>query len=151
MNAISRYTTLIVEYFSKVMLALLVIIVSWVVLGRYVLSMTPAWGEELAKILMVWIALTSASMAIRTDTHLRLSLIDFILPKKYMKVIHWIVLFLMGAFAIFFIGAGIQLVQLTSTNTLPGLRISSAWLYLAVPVSGVAMLFQVIDRGRKML
>ncbi|MCM3716076.1 TRAP transporter small permease [Alkalihalobacillus oceani] len=151
METLSRYATLFIEYFSKVLLVLLVMIVSWIVFGRYVLSATPAWGEELAKILMVWIALTSASMAIRTDTHLRLSIIDFILPKKYMNMVHWVVLIMMSVFSIFFIIAGFQLVQLTSTNTLPGLRISSSWLYLAVPISGLAMLLQIIDKGRRML
>lgn len=151
MHKISSYSTIFIEYLSKIMLVLLVLIVSWVVFGRYVLGSTPAWGEESARLLMVWIALTSASTAIRNDTHLKLAIVDLFLPKSVLTILNWIILVLLGIFSLFFIIAGIELVQLTSTNILTGLRISSMWLYLAVPVSGFAMLIQILDKGRKML
>ena len=36
---------------------------------------------------MVYMALISASLAVRTDTHIRVMLIDYLLPKKAIEVL----------------------------------------------------------------
>jgi len=147
----ARYTNAVVESACKVMLIILVLTVCWVVFGRYVLHRTPPWGEELALLTMVWFGLLSGSLAIRRDAHLRITVVDFILPKKFRKALEWFVLSVIAAFAVVCIVSGILLVELTSANTMSGIGISSAWLYLAVPVSGVVMLVQTLDRARGLL
>ncbi|MEW6624546.1 MAG: TRAP transporter small permease [Bacillota bacterium] len=150
MEKVARYVGVAVEGLCKVLLVIQILTVSWVVFGRYVLNKTPRWGEELGLMTMVWFGLLSASLAIRSDSHLRLSLLDMILSKKNLKVVEWFVTIAVIGFACFLIWSGIQLVELTSSNRLSGIRISSAWLYLAVPVSGVAMLAQLLDKARKL-
>lgn len=100
--------------------------------------------------LMVWFGLLSASMAIRRSAHLKLAVLDLILPAKYLKPVHWFSIVVAAAFALFLIWSGIKLVELTSANTLSGLNISSGWQYLAVPVSGLAMLVQILDKAREL-
>ena len=146
----ARYSDAAVEGFCKILLVALVLIVTWVVFGRYVLGQTPQWGEQLALMLMVWFGLLSASMAIRRGAHLKLAVLDLILPAKYLKPVHWFYIFVAAAFALFLIWSGIKLVELTSANTLSGLNISSAWQYLAVPVSGLAILVQILDKAREL-
>ncbi len=147
----ARYTNAVVESVCKVMLTVLVLTVCWVVFGRYVLQSTPRWGEELALLTMVWFGLLSASLAVHRDAHLRITVVDFILPKRCLKALEWFVLSVVAAFAVVCILSGSLLVELTSTNTMPGMGISSAWLYLAVPVSGAVVLIQTVDRARTLL
>ena len=44
-----------------VMLAVLVASLAWQVFGRYVLDRAPAWSEELARFLMVWVTMLGAA------------------------------------------------------------------------------------------
>lgn len=140
------YSGIATGLLCKLFLIVLVLSVSWVVFGRYVLGKTPRWGEELALLLMVWFGLLSASLAIRENTHLRLSLLNFMVPERCLKYVERFVMLVMGVFAVFFVVSGVDLVELTSGSVMSGLGVSSAWLYLAVPVSGAAMLIQIVDR-----
>ena len=70
MTALIKIVDLVVEYICKFMLVVQLVVVSGVVIGRYVFSVTPAWGEEMALFAMVWFGLLSASIGVRDDTHL---------------------------------------------------------------------------------
>ncbi|MDW7675238.1 MAG: TRAP transporter small permease [Bacillota bacterium] len=133
----------------KVMLLFQVIIVSYVVYGRYILNNTPAWGESAVLLLMVWASLMSAALAVRDDTHIRMSIIDLVLPEKALKVLEWFNYLLVLGFAIFMIWAGYELVQLSSMSIMPGLKIKSSYLFGAVPVAGICILLMLIGRVKK--
>jgi TRAP-type C4-dicarboxylate transport system permease small subunit len=135
----------------KVMLVIQVAVTIFVVTGRYVFNWTPGWGEQLTLLLLVWIGMLSAAITLRENSHVRVTLIENVLPAKAVQVIDFlgeIVLFL------FFLGlfvSGYRLVRQTLPANYPGLGISKAWLYAAVPVSGVLLAVAAIERGLNML
>ncbi len=131
----------------KIFLIAQVIIVSYVVFGRYILNKTPGWGEEGALLFMVWFCLISAALAIKTDTHLRVTAIDAILPPKAIRFLDFFNLFIMGCFAIFMIIEGYNITVLSHLNIMPGLRIQSSFLFASVPVAGVSMLIVLIEKA----
>ena len=148
MDALIKIVDKAVEYVCKVMLLVQLIVVSGVVFGRYFYSYSPAWGEELALFAMVWFGLLSASTRVRDDAHLSLTFLDEYLPKRVMKARDIIVLVLIAAFGLFLVVEGLNLVELTSNNSLPGMGISSSLLYAAVPAAGFAIIVQIIARAR---
>ena len=67
---------------------LLILVVSIQVFCRCVLQDSLAWTEELARYLVIWSVLFGCSFAMRTDSHLELSILsNFSGPrmKKYVK------------------------------------------------------------------
>ena len=149
MTALIKIVDLVVEYICKFMLVVQLVVVSGVVIGRYVFSVTPAWGEEVALFAMVWFGLLSASIGVRDDTHLCLSLFDDKLSETGKKIRDAFVFLMIASFGLFLVVQGINMIELTRNNSLPGMKISSSWLYSAIPISGVAIIVQVIARVRK--
>ncbi|MDF0725957.1 TRAP transporter small permease [Cytobacillus sp. S13-E01] len=134
----------------KLMLALQVIITSYIVFGRYVLNSTPPWGEPAVLMLMVWFSLLSSALALKDNAHIRMSIIDLVLPNRGIKIFHGFYYVLILLFALFMVIAGYELVQLTSTSIIPGLKISSGWLYASVLVSGICILIALLGKVRKL-
>ena len=149
LTALIKIVDRVVEYICKFMLVVQLVVVSGVVVGRYVFNVTPAWGEEMALFAMVWFGLLSASIGVRDDTHLCLSLFDDKLSKTAKQVRDAFVFLMIASFGLFLIVQGVKMIELTRNNSLPGMKISSSWLYAAIPVSGVAIIMQVIARVRK--
>ena len=148
MDALIKIVDKSVEYVCKFSLVVQLTVVSGVVFGRFVLNYTPAWGEEMALFAMVWFGLLSASTAVRDDSHLSLTFLDEKLPRRVKRLRDIVVLILIALFGLFFVVEGFNLVELTRNNSLPGMGISSSLLYAAIPVSGVAIIVQVIARAR---
>lgn len=126
-----------------------VLLVSYVAFSRYVLNSTPAWGEKTALLCMVWFCLLSATLAIKDDSHLRMTLIDNFVSAKAVQMMNHIDLLLVAVFGFFMFWEGIGLTQLTHRNIMTGLGIPSSILYAAIPVAGVAFVVAAIDKGRE--
>ena len=114
--------------FCKIVFIASIVITSYVVFMRFVMSKTPRWGEQAILMCMVYMALISASLAIRTDKHLRVVLIQYLFPQKVrakaMKVLHSLSQVTIFLFSLFM----------------------KSWLYAAVPVAGVCMLLMQSER-----
>jgi len=139
----------VIDAFCRVLLMAQVIVVSIVVIGRYVFNRTPGWGEEGALLFMVWFCLISASLAIKEERHLRMSVIEYFLNEKQLRFLDYFNHIIMLIFAACMFWEGIKLTQLTALNIMPGLEIKSSWLFASVPVSGVAIAIMIIEKLRE--
>ncbi|MDP4610157.1 MAG: TRAP transporter small permease [Opitutales bacterium] len=122
-----------------VVFVLLVIDVLWGVGSRYVLGNQARWSEELARLLMVWLALLGAALATREGQHLGLDVVVRQWPAEVQRLASMFVHCLVAIFALVIMAwGGWQLVadRFESGQMLPSLNISRAWFYLALPVSG---------------
>lgn len=136
----------VIRYACNAMMALQVVLVCYIVFARFILNNSPAWGEELALLFMVWFCLLSPPEALRDDRHLCISVLQERLPAPLMKVVDILNHALIAVFAAFMIIEGSKLTALTSRNTLPGLGLPASILYASVPVSGVVLLVAAIER-----
>jgi len=136
--------------FCKLLFIASICITSYVVFMRFVLSKTPRWGEQAILMCMVYMALISASLAIRTDKHLRVVLIQYAFPVKIrakaMEVLHSLSQVMIFLFSLFMIVYGYQFTMLMTRSVLSGIPIAKAWLYAAVPVAGLCMLLMQSER-----
>ena len=137
----------VVMFLCKLMLIADILVTSWVVLARFVPAIpAPNWGEEVILTLMVYMAVLSASLAIRRNAHIRMTLFDSKLPKKAIPFLDLFsdVLVLILAFIMAFEG-------LKLANKIPGFFIALTWLpkfwqYFPIPLAGFAMIFFEIER-----
>jgi TRAP-type C4-dicarboxylate transport system permease small subunit len=136
----------VIETVCMVLTCAMVLVVAWIVFGRYVLNKTPAWGEELSLMIMVWIGLLSAALGLRDDSHLRLTIIDYFIPGKIIRGLKVFVVVLILGFSVLLFWQGIEITKIGMLNKMPGLGIPAAWFYLAAPVAGIVMLVFAIER-----
>ena len=135
-----------IRYVCNVFLVFQVLLVCYIVFTRFVLSDSPAWGEELALVFMVWFCLLSPPEALHENRHLAILLSQKYLPGPVIRIIDAINHCLILIFAVFMVVEGTKLTQLTSRNILPGMEISAAILYVSIPIAGLLLALASIDR-----
>ena len=125
----------------------LVASVSWQVISRYIFSSPSSWTEEVARFLLIWIAVLGAAYAFRTSAHLGLDIIPKKLTGKSAKMLKLFTLLVVVAFsvAVLIIGGG-SLVALTwelkQYSAVLGLPI--AFVYSIIPVTGTIICIYAI-------
>lgn len=132
--------------FCKIVFITSICITSYVVFCRYIMHSTPRWGEQAILLCMVYMALISASLAVRTDTHIRVMLIDFFLPTKAIDFLKAMSHFCIFIFSVFMIVYGFQFTKLMQNSIMSGLGCKQSVLYASVPISGICMLLMQSER-----
>ncbi|QPM92419.1 TRAP transporter small permease [Pseudooceanicola algae] len=123
-------------------LAVLIVSFGWLVFGRYVLNVTPTWVEQLALLLICYIAFLGAAIGVRDDTHIGVTLFRDLLPVPARKVAIIIVDISLAVFGAVMVVAGITLMRFGWDTMLPMLDIPETFRTLAITsCGGLVMLF----------
>lgn len=150
MNQVTRFFDAVYWLFMtscKIAFIGMVGITAGVVFNRYILKYSMTWGEPVVLMCMVYMSLVSAALAIRGDTHIRMQVIDFIVPRTAVSIMRGTAqagIFIFGLFMIYY--GWIFMTRVGSRNIMTGVGIRSTWLYLANPVAGVAICLMEIER-----
>lgn len=136
----------IIKYACVLFLAALVCIVFYIFFGRYVLNSSPIWGEQLALFLLTWMSILGSSTVLRTDEHLRVTMFDEKLGKKGVFITDVLTTVIVIIFAVFLIKYGMQLMKQSRNNMMAGIKIPYRYMYLSLPVTGVAYLFALVSQ-----
>ncbi len=144
------WTYKILMFVCKLLLIGDILITSWAVAGRYIPFITdPHWSEEIVLTLMVYMAVLSATLAIRRKSHIRMTAFDTYLPKTALKVSDLIADLAVMALGVVLIVYGIKFCNSPLSirgkyASLPNL--SKIWQYLPVPVAGVSMVIFLLEQ-----
>jgi TRAP-type C4-dicarboxylate transport system permease small subunit len=132
----------------KITLVIQVFACAVVFVGRYVLGDTPAWADPVAMLCMVWLCILSSALAVRTDSHLRITIIDPFLSRRRLLCLEVLASIVVLAVAVFLIVSGGQLTELATRNRITGLGIATAWMTAVLPITGVAYIIGLFDLWR---
>lgn len=129
-------------------MVLLVLTVLFQVFMRYVMNSPVTFTEELSRFLLIWVGLFAASYAYRQRMHLALDLLVLKLSDSGKKKLNIVINLLIALFAVaVLIYGGGQLVYLTyileQHSAAMGLSLSI--VYLALPLSGIAITIYAVD------
>ena len=118
--------------------AVMVFAVSYGVIGRYLpFVRNPRWTQELGILCMVWLCFLSAGFAIKEGLHVRMSIINYLVPKKLASFFHGcayvLLLVINGVWVVY----GIQLMQLTKMAKMSATRWPMSIIYLSVVICGI--------------
>ena len=81
------WTYKIVLFICKLLLIGDILVTAWSVAGRYIPFISdPHWSEEIVLTFMAYMAVLSATLAIRKRAHIRMTAFDKYLPKKVLMV-----------------------------------------------------------------
>ena len=144
------WTDKIIMFICKLLLIGDIGITTMAVTGRYVSFIPdPAWSEQMVLTLMVYMAVLSATLAIRRRAHIRMTAFDSYLPPKLVKALD-----LLSDAAVLGLGAvmlvyGIKvcnspLARFGKYESLP--QLSRVWMYLPIPIAGGSMILFELEQ-----
>jgi TRAP-type C4-dicarboxylate transport system permease small subunit len=118
--------------------------VLWQVFTRFVLRDPSSFTEELARYLLIWVGLLGASYAAGKKMHLAIDVVLQALKNKrkiWAEIGIQVFIFLFS-FSVMVVG-GLRLVTITLTlnQISAALRIKLGYVYLALPISGLLIMF----------
>jgi TRAP-type C4-dicarboxylate transport system permease small subunit len=134
-NVLNQVYRLLIEY-SKIVLLVMVFIISAQVFSRNLLKFSIRWSEEVALLLMVWMAFIGIAIGVSSDLHISISLFYKRFPgglQKAIDIINQLVTFVFGLFLLIF---GHRMAAATVSSTLPATKWPTFIFYLMIPVSG---------------
>lgn len=128
------------EVFCILCLVATLLIVLWQVFSRELLSNSPSWSEESARILLVWIGFLGAAIGFREGAHIAVTFLVDKFPAMLQSVIDRVVQVLLLAFGLFLLVQGTQFVIDAQAASLPGTGLPRSVLYLMMPVVGAMLI-----------
>jgi TRAP-type C4-dicarboxylate transport system permease small subunit len=144
MDAAKRIVDTILASALVIIFALLVGCVMWQVASRYVFSAPSTMTDELARLLLIWLAMLGAAYTLGQRRHLAINLIGSGVPPQRLRPLNLLLTALIAAFAVgVMIHGGWRLVSgiFATGQVTPTLRLPGGVLYLGVPISGALILF----------
>lgn len=123
----------------SILMAILLFTVIWQVFSRYVLKDPSSYTDELARYLLIWVALLGASYATGQKLHLAIDLLQSRINSIWLeRVIHGLI----GLFALLaLVIGGWRLVSITLSmeQISAALQIPLGYVYLVLPLSGIVI------------
>ncbi len=147
MQNLTKWIDIILRQFLIILMALLVLTVSWQVFTRFILRDPSSYTEELARFLLIWIGLLGAAYALRTKAHLG---IDILLQRsqgtqrKAVEVVVYGFIILFSFFIMILGGYRLVSITLQLNQVSAAMDIKMGYIYLVLPISGILMIFYSI-------
>ena len=135
------------ERLLAVLMAAMVLNVCWQVATRFLFRDPSSWTEELARFLLIWVALLGAAYASGRKMHLAIDLLARTRP-AWSHALSAVALLATAAFGLIALGIGgtrLVLLTLELGQTSAALGWSLGWVYLVVPLSGLLMAGYAVD------
>ena len=143
------WTYKILMFICKLLLIGDIVITAWAVAGRYIPFITdPHWSEEIVLTLMVYMAVLSATLAIRKGAHIRMTAFDTYLPRNVLMasdVLADLAVLILGIVLVYY---GIKFCNspLSLRGKYASLPLSKFWQYLPIPVAGAGMIIFELEQ-----
>ncbi len=137
----------LLEHLLVLLMALMVLTVTWQVVTRYVLNNPSSYTEELATYLLIWISLLGAAYAFRTRAHLGIDVLVRKLRGRSHRIAQAFINGAIIAFAtVIFIFGGLRLVYVTLKlhQVSAAFRVPIGYIYLVLPLSGVLLVLYAL-------
>jgi len=137
-----------IEFTLTRVIQALAILVSIIMVGslligifyRYVLQNSLSWSDEVALLCFTWMVFLTAALAVRDNSHVRVELVEKILPARahwLLEQLIWILIALIGAYMLWM---GWQFTAFTLGQTSAAIRYP-VWLRnVSLPVAGALII-----------
>ena len=144
---ISNKTDLATQWVCTGLMILLSIEVLGAVFFRYALGSPLRWGEEVARLTMVWMGLLAIGIALKSDEHIGLEFVTSKLHGRLKACCKLAFHSLVIPFLIVLLIWGIRISQESWTSFTPALQIQWTWFQLSVPLTAVIQLIHICPKA----
>ena len=140
LDAISR----VIMVFTGIAMVVLTIIFGWLVFGRYVLNATPTWVEQVALLLIVYIAFLGGAVGVHEKTHLGVSIFREICPRTMQRAFELVSYLVMAGFGLTMAVSGYDLTMFQRSAKIPLLNLPESVRATSVMLGGGLILLFTI-------
>ncbi len=147
-HKIRRILDLGLELLVALVMAILVLDVTWQVITRFILRNPSKFTEELATFLMIWVGLLGGSVALNRKAHLGVDYFVCKLPqtgRKWAEAASFLIIALFSLFVLVIGGCRVVIQTFALGQVSPALGLKMGMVYLALPISGFFILVYSID------
>lgn len=120
----------------------ILVIMFYSVFMRYVMNSSPVWADEACRYCYVWMQMLGAVIACKTFSHTRVSMLSDRLKGRWVdiyKIFCYIIMMAVGALVTYY---GWKFMMRTGNRPTSTLGFKMFYIYLAIPVGGVGILYQ---------
>lgn len=149
---VASYARMLIRYSLEgtlcVLLVAMVIVTFAQVVSRYVLHISLSWSEEVARFLLMWLAMLGAAYGFKTKSHFAMALVVNRFGERLRRILGLLVTLVIAAFMALFVVLTLQLIFFAMIDqTAPATQISMALPYAAGPVGGILMIYYILRTG----
>jgi TRAP-type C4-dicarboxylate transport system permease small subunit len=144
MEALTQKIVKVLEIVLIILMASIVLDVTWQVVTRFILQNPSSFTEELAGFLLIWIGLLGSSYAVYTKAHLGIDVLARKLEFPSRRILEIVVYTIILLFALFIpLIGGLRLVNITFSlrQISPSMGLAMGYVYLVLPLTGILMIF----------
>ncbi|WP_404437001.1 TRAP transporter small permease subunit [Microbacterium aerolatum] len=138
LRRIARYITGFELVIGGVSVMMILVLVFYQALQRYLPFESIAWTGELARFALLWATFAAMGVLVTTHGHIALELVDSIRNPMTVRVIQVISLLMVAATAVGMALEAWALVETQSIVKSPVLRVPMSWVYLPVLIGVVS-------------
>jgi TRAP-type C4-dicarboxylate transport system permease small subunit len=131
--------------------AVLVAVVFYQVVARYIFNDPPSWTEELARYCQVWIILLTSSICIRKGSHLAVDYFGHRINLEVKRKINIVMSTLIALYILVVTFFGWKLMVVGQYQLSPALQVKMSFVYVIFPLSGVLMLLEAIVKTNSLI
>ncbi|OAS83425.1 MULTISPECIES: TRAP transporter small permease [Metabacillus] len=142
MRNLKKSVDRIIEFLTCTLFVVMVAVASWQVLSRFILKSPSTFTEELLRYSLIWLAMLAAAYVVGKNQHIAITFLRDRLVENSKITLDILIqsIFLIFAAVIMVYGGG-RAVSLTMAQISPALHLPMGFVYLALPLSGVFILF----------
>ncbi len=144
-----RILDTLLEWLVIVVVIVMVVDVLWGVFTRFVLNSPSRWTEEIARLLLMWVALLGAAVAYGRSEHLGFDyLVEQLDPaaKKLLALVSQCIVIAFALLVMVYGGFVMVTETLDANQVTPALGWKMGYVYLALPISGVFMVIYSVEQ-----
>ncbi|WP_176961132.1 TRAP transporter small permease [Lentibacillus cibarius] len=119
------------------------------IFSRQVLDSPITWTEQLARFLFVYTAYLAISSEIKNEGHVRIDFFFNKLPGSLRNIVYYVFQLMIAIVLILLIYVGYEMSLRKLPMEIVSLNISYVYMYMALPILGVLMLYRLIERNVK--
>lgn len=142
---LARVSIWLILFASVVMVASLLLGVFF----RYVVQASLTWSEEVAILAFTWVVLLTSSLGVRENSHVRISLIDDLLPPRVRWALMQLILIAIAVFGLVMVWSGYRFVEFTLGQVSPAVQYPVWLMNASVPVAGALIAVHAVGRLRR--
>jgi len=142
MRDVKKSVDRVIEFLTCTLFLLMVAVASWQVLSRFILKNPSTFSEELLRYSLIWLAMLATAYVVGKNEHIAITFLrDRLIEESRIKLDILIQSVFLLFSAIIMVYGGAKAVSLTMAQISPALHVPMGFVYLALPVSGVFILF----------
>jgi TRAP-type C4-dicarboxylate transport system permease small subunit len=143
LDSLSEKADKVTQWFCISIVLVMTVEVLIGVFFRYALDAPIKWGEELARLMMMWVGLLGIAIALKDGDHMGLEMFVKRFSGRPLALCNLAANCLVGIFLVILLIWGLKVAIAGRVSVLPALQISWTWSLIAVPITAGIQIIHV--------